>query len=193
MMAALRPDILEQRALPEALGQVCEQWSSRTGIESKLSITGTPAPLHPEIELAILRACRRVDQRRAPLGCAHYGRHTQLHRDLIVLDVQDDGKGFVPTAAARRSSYGLTGMRERAEGLQARSWWRACRAKGRRSASPCRCSVPSRRHQGRGGRLVSIRIVIADDHPIFRAGLQGLLSAQEDFEVVGRPPTARRR
>jgi DNA-binding NarL/FixJ family response regulator len=30
-----------------------------------------------------------------------------------------------------------------------------------------------------------IRIVIADDHPIFRAGLQGLLSAQEDFQVVG--------
>jgi DNA-binding NarL/FixJ family response regulator len=30
-----------------------------------------------------------------------------------------------------------------------------------------------------------IRIVIADDHPIFRAGLLGLLSAQEDFEVVG--------
>jgi DNA-binding NarL/FixJ family response regulator len=30
-----------------------------------------------------------------------------------------------------------------------------------------------------------IRIVIADDHPIFRAGLQGLLSAQGDFEVVG--------
>jgi DNA-binding NarL/FixJ family response regulator len=31
----------------------------------------------------------------------------------------------------------------------------------------------------------AIRIVIADDHPIFRAGLQGLLSAQEDFQVVG--------
>lgn len=33
--------------------------------------------------------------------------------------------------------------------------------------------------------MTLIRIVIADDHPIFRAGLQGLLSAQEDFEVVG--------
>lgn len=30
-----------------------------------------------------------------------------------------------------------------------------------------------------------IRIVIADDHPIFRAGLLGLLSGQEDFQVVG--------
>jgi DNA-binding NarL/FixJ family response regulator len=36
-----------------------------------------------------------------------------------------------------------------------------------------------------------IRIVIADDHPIFRAGLQGLLSAQEDLEVVGEAANGR--
>lgn len=59
MMAALRPEILEQRALPEALGRVCQEWSRRTGIESKLSITGTPEPMHPEIEFTICAACRR--------------------------------------------------------------------------------------------------------------------------------------
>ncbi|HWR54441.1 MAG TPA: response regulator transcription factor [Bryobacteraceae bacterium] len=31
----------------------------------------------------------------------------------------------------------------------------------------------------------AIRIVIADDHPIFRDGLRKLLSLEEDFEVVG--------
>ena len=30
-----------------------------------------------------------------------------------------------------------------------------------------------------------IRIVIADDHPIFRDGLRKLLSLEDDFEVVG--------
>jgi DNA-binding NarL/FixJ family response regulator len=39
--------------------------------------------------------------------------------------------------------------------------------------------------------MTTIRIVIADDHPIFRAGLQGLLSAQEDFEVVGEAANGR--
>jgi DNA-binding NarL/FixJ family response regulator len=39
--------------------------------------------------------------------------------------------------------------------------------------------------------VTRIRIVIADDHPIFRAGLQGLLSAQEDFEVVGEAANGR--
>jgi DNA-binding NarL/FixJ family response regulator len=39
--------------------------------------------------------------------------------------------------------------------------------------------------------MTPIRIVIADDHPIFRAGLQGLLSAQDDFEVVGEAANGR--
>jgi signal transduction histidine kinase len=121
MMAALRPEILEQRALPEALGRVCEQWSRRTGIEAKLSITGTPAPMHPEIELTILRGVQE--------GLTNIARHSGAHttavtlsymEDLIVLDVQDDGKGFVPSTpgGSGRPGYGLTGMRERAEGLQ---------------------------------------------------------------------------
>jgi signal transduction histidine kinase len=125
MMAALRPEILEERALPEALGRVCQEWSRRTGIESRLSVTGTPEPLHPDIELTILRGVQE--------GLTNVARHSGAHttavtlsymEDLIVLDVQDDGKGFVPAAgpvagsARGRSGYGLTGMRERAEGLQ---------------------------------------------------------------------------
>ncbi len=30
-----------------------------------------------------------------------------------------------------------------------------------------------------------IRLVIADDHPVVRAGLQGMLASQPDFEIVG--------
>ena len=35
------------------------------------------------------------------------------------------------------------------------------------------------------GKKGPIRILIADDHPIFRHGLQKLLSLEEDFEIVG--------
>ena len=39
--------------------------------------------------------------------------------------------------------------------------------------------------------MTPIRIVIADDHPIFRAGLQGLLSGEKEFEVVGEAVNGR--
>jgi DNA-binding NarL/FixJ family response regulator len=33
--------------------------------------------------------------------------------------------------------------------------------------------------------MAPIRILIADDHPVVRTGLQGMLASQSDFEVVG--------
>jgi len=120
MLGALRPEILEQRALPEALGRVCEEWSRRTGIASRLSITGTPEPLHPDIELTLLRGVQE--------GLTNVARHAGARttavtlsymEDLIVLDLQDDGQGFVTGPPADgRSGFGLAGMRERAKSLQ---------------------------------------------------------------------------
>jgi signal transduction histidine kinase len=118
MLAALRPEILEQRALPEALGRVCEEWSRRTGIDAKLSVTGSPSPLHPDIELTVLRGTQEALTNAA----RHSGAHTtavtlSYMEDVVVLDVQDDGRGFIAAAAAG-TGYGLTGMRERIEKLQ---------------------------------------------------------------------------
>ncbi len=33
--------------------------------------------------------------------------------------------------------------------------------------------------------MSKLRILVADDHPVVRAGLEGMLTSQEDFEVVG--------
>jgi signal transduction histidine kinase len=116
MLGALRPEILTQRGLPEALSRVCEEWSRRNGIAATVSVTGPSQPLHPDVELTILRGMQEA--------LTNVGRHSGARtaavtlsymEDLLVLDVQDDGKGFVPTAAG--NGYGLTGMRERAERL----------------------------------------------------------------------------
>ncbi len=77
MMAALRPEVLEQRGLPEALGRVCQEWSRRTGIESKLSVTGTAEPLHSEIELTILRGVQE--------GLTNVARHSGAHTTAVTL------------------------------------------------------------------------------------------------------------
>lgn len=39
---------------------------------------------------------------------------------------------------------------------------------------------------------MKIRMVIADDHEIFRKGLVSLFKSQQSFEVIGRPVTGRR-
>ena len=36
-----------------------------------------------------------------------------------------------------------------------------------------------------------IRVLIADDHPVVRTGLQGMLASQPDFELVGEATTGR--
>lgn len=37
---------------------------------------------------------------------------------------------------------------------------------------------------------MSIRLLLADDHPVVRAGLRAVLSAEPDFEIVAEVPTA---
>ncbi|MFG2309919.1 response regulator [Streptomyces sp. NPDC048566] len=37
---------------------------------------------------------------------------------------------------------------------------------------------------------MSVRLLLADDHPVVRAGLRAVLSAEPDFEVVAEAPTA---
>ena len=117
MLAALRPEILTQRALPDALSRVCAEWSRRSGITANLSITGTASPMHPDIELTILRGTQEALTNVARHSGARTAAVTLSYmEDLIVLDVQDDGKGFTP-AAGGGNGYGLTGMRERTESL----------------------------------------------------------------------------
>lgn len=38
---------------------------------------------------------------------------------------------------------------------------------------------------GNGGGMSKLRILIADDHPMLRSGLRGLIAAQPDMDVVG--------
>ena len=50
---------------------------------------------------------------------------------------------------------------------------------------PTTLQYESQRTSATAQRAGTIRIVIADDHPIFRDGLRKLLSLEDDFEVVG--------
>jgi DNA-binding NarL/FixJ family response regulator/signal transduction histidine kinase len=109
------------------------------------------------------------------------------HGSAIVLEVRDNGVGLAPTAATRPDTppgAGLRAMEYRA-GLigaalqverspEAEPWSGAC----------CRRRAPEMRD-----RQQRARILIVDDHPLFREGLALRISAQPDLEVCGEAAT----
>jgi signal transduction histidine kinase len=116
VVAALRPESLENDSLPSALERTVQRWSQQHNIPATMHTTGTPLPLHPDVDVTLLRATQEA--------LANIHKHAQAHNvsvtlsymgDSVLLDVQDDGVGL---NGARPSpfggGFGLQAMRERA-------------------------------------------------------------------------------
>lgn len=113
---AATPLALEGRRLDEALGQVVSAWSEMNCVPAQLEVTGAAHPLHPQVEVSVLRVAQEA--------LANVAKHAAASRvavtlsymaDVVALDVRDDGAGFDP--AALNGGFGLTGMRARAAEL----------------------------------------------------------------------------
>ncbi len=111
-----RPERLETARLPDALAEVARRWSELNGIPLEVATTGDVQPLHPEVEVALLRTTQEA--------LANVAKHASASRawltlsymgDVVTLDVRDDGVGFaVPaTADGRGGGFGLSAMRQR--------------------------------------------------------------------------------
>ncbi|WP_328476111.1 sensor histidine kinase [Actinoplanes sp. NBC_00393] len=112
---ALRPAMLETARLSEALGEAVDHWSTLHGVPVQVTTTGTPRPLAPEAEFALLRTAQE-----ALANIAKHASATRVGVTLsyleheVALDVVDDGAGFDP-AGPGSGGYGLTIMRQRVE------------------------------------------------------------------------------
>ncbi|WP_233258120.1 sensor histidine kinase [Micromonospora sp. S4605] len=119
---AVRPEALETARLPEALGELTRRWSTINEVRAEVNVTGDARPLHPEVEVTLLRTGQEA--------LANVARHARASRvgltlsymgDVVTLDVRDDGVGFAVTdpPAPRRpdGGYGLTAMRQRVAGV----------------------------------------------------------------------------
>jgi signal transduction histidine kinase len=111
---AIRPHELEQARLPDAIEKVTTSWSEANRLPAQFTTTGTPRPMHPEVEVTLLRAAQEA--------LTNVARHARASRvgltlsymeDIVTLDVRDDGVGFDPGD----DGYGLTGMRQRVTGV----------------------------------------------------------------------------
>jgi signal transduction histidine kinase len=111
-----RPERLETARLPDALAEVARQWSELNGVPVEVITTGNVQPLHPEVEVALLRTAqealtnvaKHANASRAWLTLSFMG-------DVVTLDVRDDGVGFkVPAGTDERGAgFGLSAMRQR--------------------------------------------------------------------------------
>jgi signal transduction histidine kinase len=114
---ALRPRSLERAQLPEALAEEVARWSGVSGVPAELTTTGTPRPLLPEIEVALLRTAQEALANVAKhANATRVGLTLSYMEDLVTLDVRDDGTGFDPAAVpagTAEGGFGLTAMRER--------------------------------------------------------------------------------
>jgi signal transduction histidine kinase len=113
----LRPDVLEELSLPEAIERTAARWREETGIPLVTTTTGTPIALQRDVEVTLLRAAQEA--------LNNIRRHAQASAvqltlsymdDVVVLDVQDNGSGFAGIEPSPEAGgYGLQAMRERAE------------------------------------------------------------------------------
>ena len=115
MMAELRPELLEDHALAAAVERVCAEWSQRTGIPSRVAVTGTAGALDRDIEVTLLRATQEaLNNVRKHARARAVAVTLSYMDDVVAVDVGDDGRGLAPDAP---EGFGLRAMRERVERL----------------------------------------------------------------------------
>ncbi|WP_433495796.1 sensor histidine kinase [Micromonospora sp. CA-248089] len=112
---ALAPQELGRAHLPDALRTLTERWSEDHGIGARLEVTGTREPLIPAIEVSLFRVAQE--------SLTNVAKHAEASRvgvtlsytgTEVLLDVRDDGRGFVTGAS---TGFGLTSMRQRIRGV----------------------------------------------------------------------------
>ncbi|MCC8243477.1 sensor histidine kinase [Saccharothrix luteola] len=113
---ALRPPALVDANLPDALAEVAAGWTDQTGVAASISTTGAARPLHPEVEVTLLRAAQEALSNVAKHARAsRVGLTLSYMEDVVTLDVRDDGAGFDPEV--KTDGFGLVGMRQRVSRL----------------------------------------------------------------------------
>ncbi|MCP4417018.1 MAG: sensor histidine kinase [Chloroflexi bacterium] len=112
----LRPELLEGTPFDEAIARVVQQWTAHSGVATEFKVTGEIRPLHPQVEVTLLRSSQEA--------LANVRKHAQATTtcvtlsylgDAVILDVEDDGVGLMSTTpnGLTSSGFGLIAMRER--------------------------------------------------------------------------------
>jgi len=116
MQTGLYPTVLDVLGLEDALDSLAEEFQERTGIACIVDQDSEPFAL----DATRRRAVYRIVQESLTNVVRHSGAsqvEIAMRREgpLLRIDIQDDGRGIAAEKTTASTSYGLTGMRKRAE------------------------------------------------------------------------------
>lgn len=171
----LRPTALDDLGLEIALEQLVREWSTRSGVPADFHASLGPGRLPPDVETALYRIIQEALTNVAKHAKASNVSVSVNRQDAVVIAaVEDDGVGFDPSNTPN-GRLGLLGMRERATAIGGELEIESRPGKGTTIVVRVSC----------GENMSKLRVFLADDHPVMRSGLKGIIDAQEDMGIVG--------
>ncbi|PWB71446.1 MAG: sensor histidine kinase [Anaerolineales bacterium] len=109
-----KPEQLVEASLVEAIEEVAARWSVENAVHVDLAVTGTPQPLDPSMDHALLRISQEALHNIKKHARARNVTITLSYMtDALALDVADDGRGF--DAGMNGRGFGLKSMLGRVE------------------------------------------------------------------------------
>lgn len=113
--ADLRPLMLDDLGLADAIESLVGEFSRRHGVRVHLHLEAIEPPVDQKVAIALYRVVQE-----ALNNVVRHAHASEVHIDLgrhgdeLVLSIDDDGIGLPEQAALRDSQFGLLGMEERA-------------------------------------------------------------------------------
>jgi signal transduction histidine kinase len=113
--AELRPSMLDDLGLVAAIEAEARLFEERTGIECELSLMNDPSlgerdatATYRIVQEALTNVARHSNASRVEI-------RLRERAEELLLEIRDDGRGLTEEQAGDRTSFGLIGMRERAD------------------------------------------------------------------------------
>ena len=210
----LSPPVLYEAGLETAVRWLAEHVQEKHGLVVEVEAPVPVEPVCEETRVLLFHAIRELLFNVVKHAAAEHAlvRISRAEGNLLEVLVADQGTGFDPAildqlvskAPAAPVGFGLFSLRQRLELLGGRLDAESSAGEGTRMV--IRIPLEAARTQieplpeeslMEGGRVAScggihpsrqkrIRVIVADDHPILREGLTGLLAEEPDIDVVGQ-------